>query len=118
MSLTDEPRSRRPSLTDDAATVKKVEDLILENQRIAIHMIMHETGLSYGSVSTIIHDKLHMYKASARWVPYLLTPFQKQTRRDLSRQMLTLLEQDEEDFFGRLVTMDECWICMIQRPKK
>lgn len=31
MSLTNESKSERPSPTDDAATVKKVEDLILEN---------------------------------------------------------------------------------------
>ncbi|XP_076059369.1 histone-lysine N-methyltransferase SETMAR-like [Oratosquilla oratoria] len=102
MSLTDEPRTGQPSLTDSVATVKKEEDLILEDRRVAIHVIMHETGLSYGSVWKIVHDELHMFKVSARWVPRLLTPLQRQTRRDLSKQMLTLLEQDEEDFFGRL----------------
>ena len=79
---------------------------------------MRETGLSYGSVSKMIQNKLHMSKVSSRWVPRLLTPFQKQTRRDLSRQMLTLLEQDEEDFFGRLVTMDECWIYLYDPETK
>jgi histone-lysine N-methyltransferase SETMAR len=98
MSLTDEPRSGRPSLTDDVATVKKVEDLILEDRRVSLHVIMRETGLSYGSVWKIVHDELHMSKVSARWVPRLLTPLQRQTRHDLSRQMLSLLEQDEENF--------------------
>ncbi|XP_076069212.1 histone-lysine N-methyltransferase SETMAR-like [Oratosquilla oratoria] len=110
MPLTDEPRTGRPSLTNSATTVNKVEDLILEDRRVTIHVIKHEPGLSYGSVWKIIHDELYMSKVSARWVPRLLTPLQRQTRRDLSRQMLTLLEQDEEDFFGRLVTMDKSWI--------
>ena len=79
---------------------------------------MHETGLIYNSVLKIIHDELHMSKVSARWVPRLLTPLQRQTRRDLSRQMLTLLEQDEEDFFGRLVTMDESWIYLYDPETK
>ena len=40
MSLTDEPRTGRPSLTDtSAATVKTVEDLLLEDRRVAIHVI-------------------------------------------------------------------------------
>ncbi|XP_076066155.1 protein GVQW3-like [Oratosquilla oratoria] len=90
MSLTDEPRTGRPSLTDSAATVKKVEKLILEDRRVTIHVVMNETDLSYGSVWEIIHDELHISKVSARWVPRLLTPLQGQTRRDLSRQMLTL----------------------------
>ncbi|XP_076067650.1 histone-lysine N-methyltransferase SETMAR-like [Oratosquilla oratoria] len=111
MSLTNELRTGRPSLTNNsAATVKKMEDLILEDRRVTIHVIMHGTGLSYGSVWIIIYNKLHMSKVSAHWVPRLLTPLQRQTQRDLSRQMLTPLEQDEEDFFGRLVTMDESWI--------
>lgn len=118
MSLTDEPRSGRPSFTDDAATVKKVENFILEDRRVTIQMIMRETGLSYGSVCKIIHEELHMSKVSARWVPRLLTPLQKQTRHDLSREMLTLLEQDEEDFFSRLVTMDECWIYLYDPETK
>ncbi|XP_076029840.1 protein GVQW3-like [Oratosquilla oratoria] len=118
MSLTDESRTGRSSLTDSAATVKKVKDLILEDRGVTIHVIMHETGLSYGSVWKIIHDELHMSKVSARWVPRLLTPLQRQTRRDLSRQMLTLLEQDEEDFFVRLATMDESWIYLYYPETK
>ncbi|XP_076043703.1 histone-lysine N-methyltransferase SETMAR-like [Oratosquilla oratoria] len=106
MSLTDESRTGRPSLTDSAATVKKVEDLILKDGQVTFHVIMHETELSYGSVWKIIYDELYMSKVSVHWVPRLLT-LRWQTWRDLSRQMLTLLEQDEEDFFGRLVTMNE-----------
>lgn len=118
MSLTDDARSGRPSITDDLDTVKKVEALVLEDRRITIEVVMNEVGLSYGSVWKIIHDQLHMSKVSARWVPRLLTPFQKQTRHELSQQMLTLLEQDEEDFFARLITMDECWVYLYDPETK
>ncbi|XP_076044826.1 uncharacterized protein LOC143027425 [Oratosquilla oratoria] len=79
---------------------------------------MHETGLSYGSVRKIIHDKLYMSKMSARWVWRLLTLLESQTLRDLSKQMFTLLEQDEEELFGRLVTMDEGWIYLYNSETK
>ena len=118
MSLTDEPRSGRPSVTDEVATVKKVEDLILADRRVTIQTIIQETGLSSGSVRKIIHEELHMSKVSARWVPRLLTPLQREMRRDLSRQNLTLLEQDEDNFFGRLVTMDECWVYLYDPETK
>ncbi|XP_076059463.1 histone-lysine N-methyltransferase SETMAR-like [Oratosquilla oratoria] len=75
MSLTDEPRTGQPPITDSAVTVRKVENLILEDR-------------------------------------------QRQTRRDLSMQMLTILEQDEENFFGRLVTMDEIWTYMYDPEPK
>ena len=89
MSLTDEPRSGRPLVTDELATVKKVEDLILADRRVTIQTIIQETGLSSGGVRKIIHEELHMSKVSARWVPRLLTPLQREMRRDLSRQNLT-----------------------------
>lgn len=56
LSLTDEPRSGRPSLTDDAATVKKVRNLIMEDRRVTISMIKHETDISYGSVWTVEYN--------------------------------------------------------------
>ena len=33
-------------------------------------------------------------------------------------QNLTLLEEDEESFFGRLVTMDECWVYLYDPETK
>lgn len=38
-----------PLFTDGAATVKKVEDFILQDRWVTIQMIMYETDLSYGS---------------------------------------------------------------------
>ena len=111
-------RTGRTSLTDEVATVKKVEDLILADRRVTIQTIMRETGLSFGSVQKIIHEELHMTKVSARWVPRLLTPLQRKTRHDLSMQNLTLLDEDEESFFGRLVTMDECWVYLYDPETK
>ncbi|KAJ7332328.1 hypothetical protein JRQ81_014508 [Phrynocephalus forsythii] len=108
MSLTDEPRAGRPSIKDDLAMVKKVEAVILDDRRSTMERVMAETGLSYGTAWRIIHEELHMNKVSARWAPRLLTPLQKQTRHDFSQQNLTLLEWNEDSFFARLVTMDEC----------
>lgn len=118
MSLTDESKSGRPSLTDDLQTVKEVEILILKDRRITIQAIMNKTGLSHGSVSKIIHDELNMSKVSARWVPRLLTPLQKKNREELSQQMLSVLWKDEDDFFDRLITMDECWVYLYDPETK
>ena len=118
MSLTDEPRAGRPSIKDDLAMVKKVEAVILDDRRSTMERVMAETGLSYGSAWRIIHEELHMNKVSARWVPRLLTPLQKQTRHDFSQQNLTLLERNEDDFFARLVTMDEGWVYLYDPETK
>ena len=66
--------------------------------------------LSTGSVETIIHDHLHMHKVSARWIPRLLIPFQKQERAECSRINLEMCQEDESTFFKRLITQDETWV--------
>ncbi|KAJ7344583.1 hypothetical protein JRQ81_000533, partial [Phrynocephalus forsythii] len=62
--------------------------------------------------------ELQMNKVSACWVPHLLIPLQKQTRHDIFQQNLTLLEQNEDFFFARLVTMDECWVYLYDLETK
>lgn len=66
----------------------------------------------------IIHSQPHISNVSARWVPRLLIHFQIQ--RDLSMQLLTLLEKDEEDLFGRLLSLNKCRIYLYdpEREKK
>ncbi|KAJ7316636.1 hypothetical protein JRQ81_002798 [Phrynocephalus forsythii] len=118
MSLTDEPQVGIPSIKDDLALVKKMEAVIFDNRRSTMERVMPETGLSYGTAWRIIHEEPHMNKVSARWVPRLLIPLQKQTRHDFSQQNLTLLERNEDNFFARLVTMDECWVYLYNPETK
>ncbi|KAL1480973.1 hypothetical protein MTO96_050587 [Rhipicephalus appendiculatus] len=63
-----------------------------------------------GSVEKIIQDNLDMRKESAHWVPRLLTPFEKQERVEFSQALLTMYHANQEDFFNRLITQDECWV--------
>ena len=65
--------------------------------------------MSVGSIETILHDHLHMSKVSARWVPRLLTPNQKE-QRDVSCKELIELESKDTRFFDRIVTMVETWV--------
>ena len=51
-----------------------------------------------------------MFKVSARWVPRMLSPFQKDTRRQCCQENLKLLNEDPEHFFQSLVTGDETWV--------
>lgn len=109
-SLDDEPRAGRPSTSTSDDKVSEVEQLVLQNRRITISEIVAEVGISYGSVNNILHDDLNMSKVSARWVPRLLTPFQKEERRRCCSELLALCDEDENGFFQRLVTMDESWV--------
>lgn len=79
------PKPGCPSSAINEASVRQVEAAILEDRRITIRQIAQEVKISTGSVETIIHNHLHMRKVSARWIPMLLTPFQKQERVECSR---------------------------------
>ena len=52
---------------------KKVRDLIYSDRRIQVKEIAQALGISHGSVSTILHDRLGMRKLTASWVPISLS---------------------------------------------
>lgn len=109
-TLDDDPRQSRPKTATDDKMVDRVRDLVLEDRRISVSTIEHALCISHGSVITILHDKLHMSKVSARWVPRMLTPFQKQIRLNCATQLLTRFQNDKDDFLDKIVTLDQTWI--------
>ena len=64
-SLEDEARSGRPLDATDEEMCKKVWDLIYSDRQIQVEEIAQEIGISHGSVSTILHDRLGMRKLTA-----------------------------------------------------
>ena len=108
--MKDEQRSGRPSDVTSPANIRAVERLVMENRRIKIWEIQAETGISYGSISRILHDELLLSKVSARWVPKNLSAFDKHRRVECATANLTLLNADEKKFFARIVTGDETWL--------
>ena len=57
-SLEDEARSGRPLDATDEEMCKKVRDLVYSDRRIQVEEIVQALGISHGSVSTILHDRL------------------------------------------------------------
>ena len=52
---------------------KKVRDLVYSDRRIQVEEIAQALGISHGSVSTILHNRLGMRKLTARLVPKSLS---------------------------------------------
>ena len=66
MSLEDKARSGRPLDATDEKMCKKVRDLVYSDRRIQVEEIALALGISHGSISTILHDRLGMHKLTAQ----------------------------------------------------
>ena len=55
-------RSGRPLDAIDEEISKNVRDLVYSDRRIQVEEIAQALGISHGSVSTILHDRLGMRK--------------------------------------------------------
>lgn len=109
-TLEDEERSGRPTTIVTEKNINAVRDVVLTDRRATVQVIAKETGISTGSVVTILHDWLEMSKLSARWVPKLLEQKQKDERVAACKALLALQQQYGDEFWTRIVTTDETWI--------
>lgn len=103
----DKLRTGRPSAAVSDANVHLIEQLILEDRHITIDELVIATGISHGSVHTILHDHLGLSKLVSRWIPKMLTAAQKERRYTISLEQLAAISILGEDFEQRFVTQDE-----------
>lgn len=109
-STKDENRSGRPVEVSTPEMIDKIHDMVLSDRRIKVREIVEATGISKGTVGSILHEKLGMKKISARWVPRLLTLENKRNRVVDSQIILELFRRDPDEFLRRYITVDEIWI--------
>ena len=105
-SLEGKARSGRPLDATDEEMCKKVRDLVYSDRRIQVEEIAQALGISHGSVSTILHDRLGMRKLTARRVPKSLSDEQMATRASVCSALLKRF-RSKDDFLLRLVTVDD-----------
>jgi hypothetical protein len=60
--------------------------------------IAETLGISKERVGCILHEELEMKKLSARWVPCLLTAYQKRTHMKISEQCLEHFNKNKTGF--------------------
>ena len=67
---------------------EKVWDLVYSDRQIQVEKIAQALGISHGSVSTILHDRLGMRKPTACWVPKSLSDEQMATRASVCSALM------------------------------
>ncbi|KAG5323773.1 SETMR methyltransferase, partial [Pseudoatta argentina] len=86
------PRSERPIETTTPEIIDKVHDIVLTDRRVKVRELIEATGISHGTVISILHEQLGMKKLSARWVPRLLTVDHKRNRVVVPKQCLEMFQ--------------------------
>jgi histone-lysine N-methyltransferase SETMAR len=109
-SLDDDHRTGRPSTSVNEENVAAVEELVMEDRRVTVREIARALCISFDSVHSILHNHLGMSKVSARWVPRLLGPDQKLNRTVTCGQLVDLAKRYGENFWLRIITVDETWV--------
>ena len=76
------------------------------DRRKSLLDIVRQIGISFGTVPCILTNILGIFKVSDRWDPRMLTKDQKKSRLDISKYLLSLYEDDPEEFMCQVVTQD------------
>ena len=76
------------------------------------------TGISEGSVQTMLKKRLDLRKVCARWVPHLLTEEQKTQRLKCARELLKTCKGCNSRVISNLLTGDEIWVHMFEPQKR
>ena len=74
---------------------KKVRDLVYSDRRIQVEEIGQALGISHGSLSTILHDRM----LTAHWVPKSLSDEQMATRASVCSAMLKRFMSKDDFLF-------------------
>ena len=109
-SIHDEEHTGMPI---DACTDEKVEQIsriLKDDKRVKLKQLSTMCNLSVGTVHHILHDILGRTKLTARWVPKMLSLFDKQRRVAISRELLEIAYENTDNFLSRIITVDESWV--------
>ena len=88
--------------------------MVEQDVRLSVRDIASYTGISEGSVQTILKKRLDLRKICARWVPHLLTEEQKTQRIKCARELLKTYKGCNSQVISNLLTGDETWVHMFE----
>ena len=81
-------RPGRPKTSVTKVNIAAVKIVVEQDAQLSVNDIASCTGISEGSVQTILKKHLDLRKVCARWVPHLLTEEQKTQRLKCSWELL------------------------------
>lgn len=113
--LKDNPRSGRPSITDD----DRLEDILRTDQRQTLRELAVQMNCSPQTVSNHLHSLGKVQKFGA-WIPHQLTEPNKKHRLNVCASLLARYrrtQQQHRPFLSLIITGDEKW-CLYANIKQ
>ena len=115
-SVEDDTHPGRPKTSVTKANIAAVKIVVEQDARLSVKDIASCTGISEGSVQTILKKCLDLRKVCARWVPHLLTEEQRTKCLKSARDFLKTYKSC--NVISNLLTGDETWVHMSEPQKR
>ena len=117
-SVRDDERCGRSKEVNTPELIGQIKNFMDKERHVSIETISAQFDLSVGTVHTIIHMGLKMWKICTKFVPRVLREDQKERCYHDSREMVELINSDLA-VLDALVTCDESWIyCYDSETKR
>ena len=117
-SVEDDTCPGRPKTSVSKANIAVVKIVVEQDARLSVKDIASCTGISEGSVQTILKKRLDLRKVCARWVLHLLTEEQKTQRLKCARELLKTYKGCNSRVISNLLTGDETWVHMFEPQRR
>ena len=100
------------------ANIAAVKIVVKQDALLSVKDIASCTGISEGSVQTILKKRLDLRKVCARWVPHLLTKEQKTQCLKCAWELLKTYKDCNSQVISNLLTADETWVHMFEPQRR
>ena len=117
-SVENDTRPGRPKTSVTKASIATVKIVVEQDARLSVSDIASCTGISEGSVQTILKKRLELRKVCARWVPHLLTEEQKTQRLKCAQELLKTYKGCNSRVISNFLTGDETWVQMFEPQRR
>ena len=112
-SVEDDTRPGRLKTSVTKANIAAVKIVVEKDARLSVKDITSCSGISEGSVQTILKKRLDLRKLCARWVPHVLTEEQKTQRLKCAPKLLKTYKG-----YSNLLTGDETCVHMFEPQRR
>ena len=108
-TVRDDERCGRSKEVNTPELIGQIKNFMDKDCRVSIETISAQFDVSMGTVHTVIHEELKMWKICVKFVPRVFREDQKERHCHDSREMVELINSDPT-VLDALVTCDESWI--------